>query len=659
MAASRLRVALDVASDCAVLWFAVWTLAAYLGMLTDARVPLLVALWLGGSILATAALLVRRRRSASERSETVPPAGTPGVLGRWLPWLAAVGVASGLAAGVLAAASPPVRWSIASLATLVAVGCLVVAGRFRSRAADPPEVERDGRNADLLAFGVALGFAVLSLVIRRGNPDDVFYVNRATAVAQLDRIPVLDVIFTHEEAPRGGGAGLPVDSYSALQGAVAHVVGVQAPSVAYYVFPPLFTFLAIWSLWRLLRAWAPQRALLCFALGSAFWLFSAQAQLSSGNYFLTRIQQGKVAFVVWLVPTIYVYLTKWLEGRDLVTGALLIAAGIGAIGMTGSATFAAPLVFLTALIALVACKDWRGLPAPLVAGAIPLVIGAVVLSRFPLSKTVGVGPMPGNSWFYHQLFGFGFVCAVAGTAVWLAPWLARPGPPARLASGIAVVTALLLAPGVLSLLHDVSGLTETLRRTLWLIPIPTVVGLLAAAPIPRRFGRVAPAAATAVVACLLIAFGHPLWRSSSGVELWDFPPAWKVSKSRMSTARALLARYDGSGPILARKGIMQMIAVVTIEPKAVNARTLYLIRTREPQTLTTERLTLTAFVTGLEPMPADSAVREALADLRVGLVCLAKTRPDLSARFQAFAPYRKSFSTHGQVCYVPRASVTG
>jgi hypothetical protein len=698
--ANGLRRLLDFLSDWTVGAFAVWTVIAYAGMATRAPVSVLTPIWLGTTPLVALALallrigragspevlngpppredrgwrgrravavvgvaaalrVVGRQRSSPEPSDAARPE-TSGVFSRWRAWLVGIGVVSGVAAGILAAAASHVRWPFASLPSLIAVGCVVAAGGFRSRAVASPAPEPVARFGDLVAFGTALGFAVLALVVHQGSADDVFYVNRATAVDQLDRIPVLDVIFTHEEAPRGGGAGLPVDSYSALQGALAHVLGVQAPSVAYCVVPPLFTFLAIWSLWRLLRAWAPQRVLLCFTLGSIFWLFSAQAQLSSGSYFLTRIWQGKVAFVVWLVPTIYVYLTRWLEGRDLVTAGLLVAAGISAIGMTGSATFAAPLVFLTALIALVACADWRGLPAPLVAGGIPLVIGLAVLARFPLSETVGTGPMPGNAWFYRQLFGFGFVCAVAGSAVWLAPWLARPGPPARLASGIAVITAVLLTPGVLGLLHDVSGLTETLRRTLWLIPIPTVVGLLASTPTPRRLGRLAPVAVTAVVVCLLVALGHPLWRSRAGGSIWDFPPAWKVRKPLMATARAILAHYDGSGPILVRKGIMQEIAIVTAEPKAVNARSLYLIRTREPQRLTNERLTLTAFVMKADSSPSDNAVREALADLRVGLVCLEEEDPELIARLEAIAPaYQKSFETHGYACFERRPHATG
>ena len=653
MAASRLRRALDFTSDCAVVWFAVWTLAAYVGMLTGARVTLLVALWVTGALIATAALVLLRGRALAALNDEPSPAGEPRRF-RSTGRLAGLGVVSGLTAAVLAAASPSVPWVLPAFAALLSAACLVLAGRFRLPRTATRGAATLGREGDFIAFGVALCFAALSLVLRFGNADDVFYVNRATAVAQLNRIPVLDVIFTHEEAARGGGAGLPLDSYSALQGAVAHVLGVQAPSVAYYVVPPVATFLAVWSLWRLLRSWAPQRVLLCFGLGSVFWIWSAEAQLSSGSYFLTRIWQGKVAFVAWLVPTIYLYLTRWLEGREGGTAALLVATGVSAIGMTGSATFAAPLVFLTAVLAILACGDWPRLWAPLVAGAIPLGIGLGVLSRFPLSETVGKGRMPDNAWFYHELFGFGFVCVVAGAGIWLAPWLARAGPPARLASGIAVVVALLLAPGALVLLHDISGLTETLRRTLWLVPTPALVGLLASAPLPSRFGRIVPIGATALVACLLIAFGNPLLRSRAGRVVWQFPPAWKANPERLATARDILDRYDGSGPILVRKGVMGEIAILTSEPKAVNPRSLYLIRTRQPRWLTTARLKLTAFVMK-DRLPSETVVRKALGDLQVGLVCLEEDDPEFRARVSVIAPmFRQSFETHGYSCFERR-----
>jgi MFS family permease len=373
--------------------------------------------------------------------------------------------------------------------------------------------------------------------------------------------------------------------------------------------------------------------------------------VTSGSLFLTRIWQGKIAFVAWLVPTIYVYLTRWLAGRDLLTGGLLLAAGVSSIGMTGSATFVAPIVFLAGIISLVASGDWRGSLVPALAGSIPLAVGLFVLSRFPLSETIGSQPLHPTSWFYREVFGVGVVCVIVGTAVWLAPWIVFEGAPRRLATGIAVLTAMLLVPGVIGLLSEISGLSQTLRRTLWLVPFPALVGLLASTRFSPKLGRSIPIAAVGGLVCLLIAVGHPLWRSPGGTPLWTFPPAWKINRERLATARSILSSYEGPGPILVRIGIMEAIAIQTVDPKAVNARTSYLLRTRLPHRELRERITLTRFIMRAQPSPPDRAVRQALSDLRVDLVCVDDGSPELIARLQVLGSYRRSFATPGFSCF--------
>jgi hypothetical protein len=569
----------------------------------------------------------------------------PETLRRRLPL---IGVGSAIVAGALAAWLFDLPWAVVWLPMFVAAAAAVVAGKLASRAPDPAPAEGSWA-ADVLAFATSVGFAVMSLFLYLPNPDDVFYVNRATATAQLNRIPVLDVIFTREEVARAGGAGLPVDSYSALQGALAHVLGVQAPTVAYLVFPPVFTFLATWALWRLVRVWAPRHAGLCFALGSIFWLWSAQYGLTSGSYFLTRIWQGKVAFVAWLVPTIYVYLSGWLGARGARTLVLMLAAGFCAIGTTGSATFVAPLIFLTAVIPLAIGREWRALAAPVAAGAIPALIGAFALWRFPLAENVGEEPLRAQAWFFHVIFGVGLVGFVAALALWAAPWTARAGAAARMTTSVVVVATALLAPGMIALASDISGLSDTLRRELWFLPLPALVGLLAAAPPVVRVGGVVPVAPAlaAIVAGCLVAFGTPVWTGSTGDTQWRHP-AWKVPA--LPKARAILSRYDGSGSVLASPGIMKAIAIITVEPKAVNARTLYLERTRESPRRVRERLALTNFVTNEEALPTDEEIRRALADLDVGLVCFSTAERDKAARIDELAPYRPAFETNGSIC---------
>jgi hypothetical protein len=138
------------------------------------------------------------------------------------------------------------------------------------------------------------------------------------------------------------------------------------------------------------------------------------------------------------------------------------------------------------------------------------------------------------------------------------------------------------------------------------------------------------------------------------------PPTWKVSEERMATARAILERYDGPGPILVRQGVMAEIAIVTVEPKAVNARSLYLIRTNQPERLTKQRLRLTAFVMREGSLPPEPLVRHALADFEVGLVCLEEADPQFAARRAVLGGvYRESFGTDGYRCFVRRPSGSG
>jgi Family of unknown function (DUF6077) len=647
----RLGVALDFVSDLAMLCFASWTLVAYMGMLTEARVTVLVPLWLATTPFLAAGLVLLRRRSISSGNDARSPeiAAPPEEGARNWPsyrTLLLVGLVAGLI-GALLAASSRVPWALAWLPVAISAAAVVAAGKLRSRA---PRVgaEAVGWVSHAFAAAVGIAFGVMSLFIARGNADDVFYVNRAAAVRQLDHIPVLDVIFTHEEVARGGGAGLPNDTFSALEGALARVVGVEGPSMAYYVFPPVFTFLATWAVWRLVRTWAPRQAWLCFALASAFILWSAQYPLTSGNYFLNRMWHGKVVLVAWAIPTIYVYLTRWLGKRDALTAVLLLAAGFATIGLTGSATFVTPLVVLGALIPLAARLEWAKMPIPLLAGAIPFVIGMGILLRFPLSETVGQTPLQEQSWFYHQVVGSGFVGAIAAFGALAAPWIVSSGPAGRMTAGIVVVFAILTVPGMILFLSDVSGLSGTLRRTLWAVPFPVLVGLLAAVPVATRLGKLLPAATAVGISLILVLFGSPLWTSFwTGESLWRYPPSWKIRDPE--AARAVLRHYDGTGPILADRGIMTKIAIMTSEPKTINPRTLYLIRTNFTRAEIDDRLLLTRFVTG-RPPPSTTALGPALDRLDVGLVCLASQRRGRIDSVRSLGTYEPAFRTSGETC---------
>jgi len=640
---------LDFGSDWAVLSFAIWTLIAYAGMATSAAATLLVALWLVTVPLAGAALAITRRRihRIPHPARGLPRAADP----RMHTGFATASVVCGLVSAVLVGLGAKVPWPIVwapagtAVALAVALGCLQRASEADGTFGLFPLV------TDVIAALVSSGFAALSLFINNGDGDDAFYVNRATATAQLNRIPVRDVVFTDERVAPISGAGLPVDALHALQGATARLLGVHAASMAYLVTTPVATFLATWALWRLLRSWTPRRAALSFVLAAVYWLWSAQLILNPGALFLTRLWQGKVIFVAWLIPTLYVLLTRWLGRRDPATAALLIAAGIASIGLTASATFIAPLVFAAAALVLLARKQWRALPVVIGSAAIPFCVGVAVTSHYPLVRELAPG-LRDNQWFFANVFGTGVVATIGAAGIWLAPWAARAGPPRNIATGVAVIAAVLLAPGILHLLSDASGLTETLRRALWVVPIPALVGLLAAIP----SGRAPAVIATITVAALLVAFGQPLWRSRLEGSFWTTSPGWKGIAGHQDTARGILERYHQQGAILANEGVMRAIAIQTVHPKAVNARSLYARLLPEPKWRTSERLLLTRFAEkGDTGRPG--SVMHALNDLRVGLVCLDADKARRAHEIGLDAVFRSAFRVNGLRC-LQRRTIT-
>ncbi len=661
MSGILVRRTLDFLTDWAVLAFASWTLIAYIGMATQARVSLLTIAFLTVVPLVGFLVFVLQRRRSSGDKEVKGEEGR-----RPRGSLIACGVGGGLASATLVAAAPGLPWPLLWLPAVLGVGAAVAGGRLRfARHACTESLV--GWPADVFAAAVGVAFSAMSLFISDQNADDVFYVNRATATAQLNHIPVRDVIFTDERVSRLGGTGLPVEAYAALEGALGRLFGVHAASIAYYVSPPVMTFLATWALWRLLRSWAPARTVACFALACVFLVWSAQFDLSAGNFFLTRLWQGKVVFVAWLVPTLYVYLTRWLGRRDALTGVLLVGSGFCSIGLTSSATFVVPLIVAAAALPLLAVRDWSGLPVLVATAGVPFGIGFVATRTHPLGDRFPVGVLP-TEWYYRAMFGAGVVSVIAAAAVWLAPWLARAGPATAIATGIAIVAVVLLAPYVFRALSQVSGLTgsRALRRTLWVIPFPPLVGLLAAIPalalldrlrpVPARLRPLVALAPASLVAVALVVFGAPLW---SGDAHWTSRPTWKTNQSALRTARAILARYEGAGPVLADQRVMKAIALLTVEPKAVNPRTWYALLTKEPPERTRNRLVLTSLVMDRGDRPAEGEVRSALADLQVGLVCLPEREPTLAGEV-AQSGYTEAFRVRGQVCFArtPAAPVS-
>src|SRR4051794_25974340 len=403
----------------------------------------------------------------------------------------------------------------------------------------------------LLAMLVSVGTGVFSLFLVRYNPDDVYYVNRAVWVAQHGRIPLRDTMFGNGTFPSPPGEKVPVASIEALQGAIARVFGVSAPAVVYLVTTALASALAVWMLWRLVREWAPaHRATAAFVLACVFLAWDGWAPRTIGNFHFTRLWQGKSVFVALVVPAIYVFLTRWLRRRRRSDAVMLFALGACGVGMTSSGVFLVPMIAVVGGLACLILRR-RAFLGPALLALYPIGAGVVILaSEHGEGATAKFLAAPVV--FTTIAIGTGIFGLVGWLAIAAAPWLTRDVTARAVAVSSAVFFVVSLAPGVHAALARLSGAGPVIWRVAWVLPLPALVGLLAAVPLPDslRIPAVAWVLPAVLVGVALVLSGRPLWDRGNHVTFHSHP-VWKVRSAPLADAQAIARLGRISGPVLA------------------------------------------------------------------------------------------------------------
>jgi hypothetical protein len=365
----------------------------------------------------------------------------------------------------------------------------------------------------------------------RPDADDVYYVSRSVWVAQHGQIPVRDILFTNQAMRPIAGEPI-ISSIEVLNGALARLFGVSATSFTYYIAVPVLTSLAVWAAWLLIRRWARHRYALCFTVAMVYLAWGGASGASFGSFHLVRIWQGKASVVSIMVPLLYVYLTEWAEHRSKRGLVMVFAAGVAAAGFSSVAVYVVPVIVAAVVVPLLLRQMIREALGAVLALAYPVGAYLVQAALTPQKVVPGVGHSAPEVW--GMVLMFGVVGAIGGIALWTAPWLVRRGVPALITTGIAGVATILLVPGVLELLSHSQGLKPTLWRTMWVVPAPVPVGLLATVPLPaaarfpRAAWRLAPVAA-AVLCAVLVAFGLPVWSYSNAEATVASRPSWKLN----------------------------------------------------------------------------------------------------------------------------------
>lgn len=636
----------DASLDAVIVGLASWTLIyqACLVMRWSASTAAILQLLV--AVAAVVVLVIHRRHGRPTDPLPAPERQRSGP--RWrLPLL----VLAATAAIVFGITEGP--WIVVWLLWFAAaVGGVVAAlhGWRRAEESEGPHVEdRHG----WLVLAMAAAAAVLARFVLRPEDDDAHYVHLSSWIAQHGAFPLRDTLYSDEVY-----AALywpPVDSWPALTGTLSRITGISSPTVVYAIAPPVLTFLAVLAMWRLLRAWRIRYAATAVAIALVFLLWDAQtdsdflvfeagfAHRSSGNLFLARIWQGKVAFLCLVVPLLYVYLQRHIERPSRATTVLLVAAGIAGVGLSTSAMFVVPLLAVAAMAPVAVRSPGRA------------ATGAIACAGYPVAAAIVAFALDGHTPDLYSadqvqpeslgrfVLGIGIFATLALLAALLA-WQVIRAPVGRvMLAGAALVSAVVYAPGVGDLMYDVTGLSRTQWRLVWILPVGALVGAMVATAIARIDRRLLRHVVSAAAAGALVLVGTPVWATDNGATL--SLEAWKLRPEATDIAEQVAAVSHPGDTILlpGRYGIS--LVIIDGSVKIVSLRFFTDWLEDQSEALATQRVRLTEFLT-YERSP--SQWRNVATDLRllgVDLVCTPTRAGPSGANYSAAA--RRYLHTNG------------
>lgn len=482
--------------DRFVVAYAAWTLVchAVVMLLGGSLETLLAASWLVPAAVLAWWLLERRAARAPRAEPGAADAQEPGSP----PATAACALAAALALAGAAAAGADVTlcwW----LAVLYLGGALAWTLRRERRAGSGALPAPRAARGEALVWLASATVALFPLVAHRASPDDGYYVNVAVHAVDHPDAPVQRFDTLH------GVPDLPlmysvyrVHSFELLGALLARLTGLAAVEVFSWVLPVLFTLLMGLALARLVRLLVPEAWRWTFVVLLLYLVLEAEVPQSLGTFASFRMQQGKTALLFVALPLVTVYGAEFARQPSLRRWLLLAAAEVGAVGLSSTGLWLAPLVALFAGLAGMrpTRRGLRDLLLALLASAYVVALGLAHLrdaldESAPLrDQGAGVqlvapgtpvitdgGELVEAAW--RVVFGDGWLALLALVAM-LATWGFCRGALARRVALVFPLATLffLLDPYVaLPVARGITG-PQTYWRVLWALPLPVFVALL-------------------------------------------------------------------------------------------------------------------------------------------------------------------------------------
>lgn len=626
--------------DLAVLAFGAWTVVYHACLVLGLGI---LAAGVGAVAGLLASGLLAFRRVALERAPEAPAPETGSPAGRKL--VLAYGLAALAAAAVYAFSSGP--WGAVWL-VLFATAAAGTVLAFRRASLGPGEGEDGpGGAGALAALGWAAGLAVLSLFLVRSDSDDTQYVRLSTWVAERGEFPLRDFLFSDGVFPAIFYP--PLSSFEALAGLVARGTGVSAPAFVYLVVPPVASALSVLATWRLLRAWRVRLIGLALSTALVFLLMAGQEHRTLGSLFVGRIWQGKIVFLAVLVPLLFALLLEYARRPTRRRLLLLAAAGAAGVGLTSTGAFLVPILAAGCLapLALRARRDALAGFAALTAYPVGALLATAALGGRRAGEDVASDVAAGE--LARVVLGDGLFAFVAVGAALLGPLVLGSRRGALMAAGTVLLVVAVYAPGLPSLVWELTGIGRVLWRVVWIVPVAALAGAVATA-VPARLLPRPLAPVPAVLLCaVLVAWGAPVWETGTVAS----SPSWKRDATVLGQARRILAGAEPGAVVLAPSRLSETLVILSSDVTAVVPRPFYTASLDAPGAHVEERLRLQSMIDGRSP-PATAELARGLRVVGVDLACAPKARHEALEALAA-AGYVPAFDAGRLTCLRPSA----
>ncbi len=357
------------------------------------------------------------------------------------------------------------------------------------------EVQEGKYFQNYLLWTLVVVAVCLTLIAHRPDADDAAYINRAVAAVDKPHIPIL--YYDTRHLIPNALIILPVTkvvSIEMLAAALSFLTRIPVIYIFHLLFPALAAILVILAYGELFRILAPKHWIYGVLAVFVFLCANGDVHATYGNFSFVRLHQGKGVFVSAILPLLITYGLRFALCPDVRNWLLLSGAQIAAIGTTSTALFVAPIVsslaVLTGLPRTNTTDQFKRVLLGFAASAYVVGLGIYIKLNYQIPAWVSTTNLTSvqlldNSVKY--VFGYGRFAAVCLFITLTAWFFCETRLARRLCLVFPLCTTLLFANPLVAgfLAKNLTGV-RTYWRVFWLLPLPTMVGLILLFPLSTQ-----------------------------------------------------------------------------------------------------------------------------------------------------------------------------